>query len=138
MSKKAKEYIMKTNISAKPLELENEAPVLRVRHNRFDGFDVYTVEMHGRKTLYHKEVLDKPLIIGGVFKLLGINNDMWLCENIDTKMIHIASGQSFQEYGDTTLMSPAWPTLPFWHWIRALCPPATSSISPYLMAIFPK
>lgn len=72
-----------------------EAPIIRLRHNRFDGFDVYTVLLEGKKSLFHKEAIRKPLIIGGVFKLLGMNGNLWLCENIDTKMIHIGPDQSF-------------------------------------------
>jgi len=74
---------------------DNDAPVLRMRHNRFDGFDIYTVEIQGRKILFHKDIVPKPIIIGGVFKLLGVNDNLWLCENLDTKMIHVGPEHAF-------------------------------------------
>ena len=74
----------------------DDTPTVRIRHNRFDGFDVYTAELNGRKTLFHKEVLPKPFIIGGLFKVLGANGNLWLCENIKTKEIHIGPDQSFE------------------------------------------
>jgi len=79
-----------------PSKPENDNSVIRLRHNRFDGFDVYSVEMNGHRTLFHKEVLPKPFIVGGVFKVLGANGNLWLCENIETKQIHIGPDQSFE------------------------------------------
>jgi hypothetical protein len=91
--------------SSKP---ENDNSVIRLRHNRFDGFDVYSVEMNGRKTLFHKEVLPKPFIVGGVFKVLGANGNLWLCENIETKQIHIGPDQSFENIiAEQKLASPS-------------------------------
>jgi len=73
-----------------------DTDVLRMRHNRFDGFDFYTVELQGRKTVFYKEVLPKPMIVGSTFKVLGANGNLWLCENIHTKKIHIGPDQSFE------------------------------------------
>lgn len=77
-------------------QTEQEPDTLRMRHNRFDGFDIYSVELEGRKILFHKEVLPKPFIVANTFKVLGANGNLWLCENIETKQIHIGPDQSFE------------------------------------------
>jgi hypothetical protein len=70
---------------------------VRLRHNRFDGFDIYTAEVPGRdKLLFHKET-HKKLIIADTYKFLGVNNNLWLCENIKDKTINIAPFDKFTE-----------------------------------------
>lgn len=70
--------------------------VVTVRHQRFDGFDIYTAKWDKEHILFHKKE-DKKMIIANVFKFLGSNEKLWLCEDIETKQIHIAPFDRFTQ-----------------------------------------
>jgi hypothetical protein len=78
-----------------PVQKEDGKVTIRVRHQRFDGFDIYTTEIPNKeKMLFHKPQ-DKTLIFADTFKFLGSKDNLWLCEDITNGMIHIAPFERF-------------------------------------------
>lgn len=71
-------------------------PTVRLRHNRFDGFDIYTVESGREKILFHKPV-DKKFIIADTFEFLGSKDNLWLCKDTVSGKIHIAPFDKFTQ-----------------------------------------
>lgn len=67
---------------------------IRIRHQRFDGFDIYTAQTKNDKILFHKPQ-DKSIIFADTFKLLGSKDNLWLCEDVTTGTIHIAPFERF-------------------------------------------
>jgi len=79
----------------------SENATIRIRHNRFDGFDIYTAEIKGKpKLLFHKPI-EKTFIIAETFRYLGTNENMWLCENIHDGTINIAPFNKFTQLEKT-------------------------------------
>ena len=85
--------------------IQNREPIftdgnqtIRIRHQRFDGFDIYTAEspMFKDKLLFHKPA-EKDLVIAETFKFLGSKDNLWLCRNIHTDTVHIAPFTRFAQ-----------------------------------------
>lgn len=74
--------------------LDANKPTVTIRHQRFDGFDVYTAKWQKEHMLFHKKE-SKQMKIADTFKFLGSNEKLWLCENIETGEIHIAPFDRF-------------------------------------------
>ena len=70
------------------------ANTVRIRHQRFDGFDIYTAQTIHEKLLFHKPQ-DKNLVFADTFKFLGSKENLWLCEDITNGRIHIAPFDRF-------------------------------------------
>lgn len=69
---------------------------IRIRHQRFDGFDIYTAQTATEKLLFHKPE-HKKHVFADTFKFLGSKDNLWLCEDVITGMIHIAPFDRFAE-----------------------------------------
>lgn len=73
---------------------------VKIRHLRFNGFDIYTAETVEGKTLFHKPE-GKTMVMAETFRFLGSKENLWLCEDITNGRIHIAPFDRFVELAKT-------------------------------------
>ena len=76
--------------------IKKDNNTIRIRHQRFDGFDIYTAETVNEKLLFHKPE-DKHIIFADTFKFLGSKENLWLCEDVTNGTIHIAPFDRFAQ-----------------------------------------
>lgn len=95
---KNKKFYAKQHKDSTPTHTDNNNQEIQLRHIRFDDFDIYSVLLpeQKEKLLFHKES-GKTFIVAETFKFLGSKDNMWLCEDIHTKKIHIAPYNRFTQ-----------------------------------------
>jgi len=70
-------------------------PTISLRHQRFSGFDIYSVLINKKERMLFHRPEGTPTIIADTFKVLGANGGVWLCENIKEGTIHIGDHTTF-------------------------------------------
>lgn len=75
---------------------KDDKNTIRIRHQRFDGFDIYTAQTLNEKMLFHKPQ-EKTHVFADTFKFLGSKDNLWLCEDVTNGTIHIAPFERFSQ-----------------------------------------